>query len=188
MKVNGVIAEHEDDKGSELTAKKGYVYYLKEVPDTYLHAKFAFIYNVKVMEENPEPGTEGAGNIEHIYLLTAADDALYSKVGFRTVAEQHNADAAYAIAEVTKGILTPKFVVIQRECTALGIDEKPTEITADSAFKLNGYLCVLQCDELIAQDFTMLPSWETLDGVVIGNAPLYCDGTATNITVSEEQP
>ena len=188
VKVNGVIAEHEDDKGSELTAKKGYVYYLKEVPDTYLHAKFAFIYNVKVMEENPEPGTEGAGNIEHIYLLTAADDALYSKVGFRTVAEQHNADAAYAIAEVTKGILTPKFVVIQRECTALGIDEKPTEITADSAFKLNGYLCVLQCDELIAQDFTMLPSWETLDGVVIGNAPLYCDGTATNITVSEEQP
>ena len=188
VKVNGETVIHNEDAGSALYPDDGAVYFLKEVPDTYLHAKFAFIYNVKVMEENPEPGTEGAGNIEHIYLLTAADDALYSKVGFRTVAEQHNADAAYAIAEVTKGILTPKFVVIQRECTALGIDEKPTEITADSAFKLNGYLCVLQCDELIAQDFTMLPSWETLDGVVIGNAPLYCDGTETTIVVSADQP
>ncbi len=173
-----------DVNGKTMKPVADTIYYLKEVPDTYLHSKYAFVYTTDgVTDPNPEPGTAGALKLDQFYFLTAVDDTCYKSVGFRT-GNDYTAAAALTSWE-NSATLTPKFTIIQKECVPLGIPARTVTITPTSFTGLTrGYVGVLRDDKVVANagSKTMLPSWLTLDGVVVGNAPLDLTITSNNVT------
>ena len=60
-----------DEIGTAMTPEAGKTYFLKEVPNTYLHPATYVVYD-----------THNENKIVNLYLLTATDDANYSSVGF----------------------------------------------------------------------------------------------------------
>ncbi len=174
-----------DVNGETMKPKADTIYYLKEVPDTYLHSKYAFVYTTDgVTVPNPEPGTDGALKLDQFYYLTAVDDTAYKSVGFRT-GNDYTAAAALTSWE-NSATLTPKFTIIQKECAALNIPARTVTITPTSFTGLTrGYVGVLRDDSVVATagTRTMLPSWLTLDGVVVGStAPLKITIETNNVT------
>ncbi len=172
-----------DVNGQTMKPQSNTIYFLKEVPDDYLHSKYAFVYTVDpVQQTNPDPGTEGAIKLDHFYYLTVVDDACYKSIGFRSGDDY--AAAAAQTEWAKKAAITSKFTIVQKACPSLGIPERYVSITPDQFSNIQrGYIGFLQDDSVIEKtSLTMLPSWLTLDGVVVGNAPLDLTITDNNIT------
>ena len=86
------------DSGFTLEPVAGTTYYLKEVPNTYLHPATYVVYD-----------THDGNQIVNLYLLTATDDANYSSVGFDVTGsgivddyEQLGTDRLYEKVEVRR--------------------------------------------------------------------------------------
>ena len=84
--------------GTAMTPVAGTTYYLKEVPNTYLHPATYVVYD-----------THDGNQIVDLYLLTATDDANYSSVGFDVTGsgidddyEQLGTDRLYEKVEVRR--------------------------------------------------------------------------------------
>ena len=168
VKVNGETIQHNEAPGNAITPAVGQVYYLKEVPETYLTTKYLYTY--ETMEG------ENEGVIQNFFMLTVMDDAFYKEIGFRTVEGADSVEAAAHAGITPRTAIAGKFEVIQR---GNGISTSPrcndTVVTVDpSNFGLTrGYIAVTQADDLITQEagksFTVMPAWETLDGVEVNS-------------------
>lgn len=185
-KAYGYGDQSEAPSGDHLIPTAGTVYYLKEVPETYLTTKYLYTY--ETMEG------ENEGVIQNFFMLTVMDDAFYKEIGFRTV------EGAETVRDATNADITPrtaiasKFEVIQR---GNGIAGHPrcndTVVTVDpSSFGLTrGYIAVTQADALITEEagksFTVMPAWETLDGVEVNShGTLKLDVSSDKKTIDYE--
>ena len=173
-KANAYQAADDAEPGNALHPKVGTVYYLKEVPQTYLASKFQYVYD-----------TLQNDRILNLFLLTLVDDSLYADVGFR-VADGADLTAAGNAALTSRDRLASSFTIVQKGNGIPGHErEKDVAVTTDaSKFGLTrGYVAVKQLDSLVVENntFTMLPTWQTLDGVTVGSkAPLA-------LTVNEDK-
>ena len=170
----------DDVNGETMKPVGDAIYYLKEVPELYLHSYYAYVYGIeKPTNDNPNP--EDALSIDAVYLLTAVDDNNYKTIGFRTGSD-------YAAATAEGNAITPKtalatnFMLIQKENQSLGIKAHTSTISASALAGRRGYIAVLK--QASPASVTMLPSWKTLDGVVIGNVPLDLTVSTNTVTPS----
>ncbi|MDO4413692.1 MAG: vWA domain-containing protein [Erysipelotrichaceae bacterium] len=154
-------------KGTDLEPVAGTVYYLKEVPDTYLRPYIQIVYD-----------TYNSNSLVKLFKITATDDANYTEAGFN---DANADDASKKLAATIK---------ITNEIT-----KKVTTLTAKSVFGVpRGYLTSI--DTKIGEEtFGMLPYFKTLDGVKVygvvnrtvdpGNKT-YTNKVKPGITTSEE--
>ena len=147
-------------KGTELKPVAGEIYFIKEVPITYLSSKFVYLYDTDTTE------------ISTLYLMTVLDDNLYSKMGFKIGSGE--AIPSSETVDHPKEFLARTYTIIQKGNEENGHPET-SYVYSPANFGVNsGILAVSNLsDELLkVGTFTMYPSWETLDGVVISNNPL----------------
>lgn len=153
------------DKGTAITPEVGKTYFLKEVPNTYLHPVTYVVYD-----------TSDNNSIKKLYLMTATDDANYSKVGFNTtnttggIPERDIDGALYEEVKVSK------------------VGEEYDTLTSNNVFNIDG--CMAASDDIAEKyviengTYTEIPYFVTLDGVkVTGNQKLKVylrDTTYTN--------
>lgn len=135
-------------KGTEMTPSSDTVYYLKEVPDTYLRPYMSFVYHYK--QEN---------RLVALRLITAVDDANYKKVGFYVTHDD----------EETK-VPVPNLAATLKIANA---DGTSSILTAKKAFNAvpRGYLSCSDQTALLQQAgnyaFTMAQYYITPDGVTV---------------------
>lgn len=157
-----------DAQGNQISPVPGTVYYLKEVPSTYLTSKVAYTYDTKAADKD----------IQDIWLLTLADDSNYSQVGFKTVTGQ---DAeALDDARLEKADTVAKTFTLKPAAPSNGGEALPavTFTSAHFGFKDGeaGYVAVKRATSLVNEgqpSFSMLPGWVTLDGIAIYNNGTY---------------
>lgn len=141
------------DKGTAITPVVGTTYFLKEVPNTYLRPVTYIVYD-----------TVDGNKIKKLYLMTATDDANYSRVGFNTVSTNSvlNEDginaALYNKMNVTKD------------------GEVYASLDAQTIFNVSGYLASSEDkpNYIVANvNYTEIPYFVTLDNVTVtGNQKL----------------
>lgn len=172
--------------GNHMFPVMGTVYYLKEVPEQYLTTKYLYTY--ETMEG------ENEGVIQNFFMLTVMDDAFYKEIGFRTV------EGAKNVQEATNADITPrtaiagKFEVIQRGNHIAGhprCDDKIVTVDPSNFGLTRGFIAVTQADALITEEagksFTVMPAWETLDGVEVNShGTLKLDVTSDKKTIRNE--
>ena len=136
-------------KGTEAEITTGSVYFLKEVPDSYLKPYMSFVYATKI-EGQP---------LQYLRLITAVDDANYSGVGFYVIDDKG----------VTK-------VPVDKLAATLKIsksDGSTSTLTAKKAFSEvpRGYLSCADQSALLLKDdeyeFNVAQYYTTLDGVTV---------------------
>ena len=134
----------------------GETYFLKEVPNTYLHPATYVVYD-----------THDSNQIVDLYLLTATDDANYSSVGFDVTGTAANeivtltTDSLYDTVEVNKEGLTDPYDTL----TAHDVFGVPDGLLALSEPKAE----YIQANA----NYVEAPYFVTLDGVkVTGNQNL----------------
>ena len=136
-------------KGTELTPVNGDVYFLKEVPEAYLHNRVQYVYDRSKDYE-----------IEQLFTMTAVDDSLYTSVGFNIVVTTKDYEQAK---------LCSKYTFTQR-----GPGAETEIITASNTYFANvprGFVGVYDdgTNNVISIEtgtkFTVTPTWTTLDGV-----------------------
>ena len=179
--ANGVVAA--DVNGETMKPQNDAIYYLKEVPEVYLQSRYAYVYSTK------QAGSDEVVSLDNLFLLTVVDDGNYKGVSFRTGASL--AAAAGQSSWTTNAVLTPRFTIVQVESQHSGTDPTIDTYTPQDLIGggQKGYIAVQGFDDLLnAEAFTMLPSWQTFDGVVVGNNPMNLTVGDTEITISEEQP
>lgn len=142
-----------DEIGTAMTPEAGETYFLKEVPNTYLHPATYVVYD-----------THANNQIVDLYLLTATDDANYSSVGFDVTGT-----AVTNSPEDVSGTLYAQ-VEVERNGTHY------ETLEALDKFGVSGYLALSETkDSYIKanQNYTQIPYFVTLDGVkVTGNQKL----------------
>ena len=133
------------DDGTQLAPEANAVYFLKEVPNTYLHSRIAYIYDVN-----------NGNKLEDLYLLTAVDDNNYRAVTFKVVKDEEYA---------TK--ITSSFTIVHRNSTRKAVTN------AESFGLTRGYIDFAETKALLKEgtQFTMIPQWRTMDGVLVNGAP-----------------
>ena len=141
------------DSGFTLEPVAGTTYYLKEVPNTYLHPATYVVYD-----------THDGNQIVNLYLLTATDDANYSSVGFDVTGT-----AVTNSPEDVSGTLYAQ-VEVERNGTHY------ETLEALDKFGVSGYLALSETKDSYInanQNYTQIPYFVTLDGVkVTGNQKL----------------
>lgn len=147
-----------DINGKTMRPVPGTVYYLKEVPEAYLAPKFQYVYD-----------TAQNNNILNLFMLSVVDDSYYSKIGFKLAENVQNyTNAASSDSIELRNMLVKSFTIEQKGQG--GASGKKVTTTASNFTSVSaGKVAVLQLDNHIASNkmFTMLPSWETLDGVQV---------------------
>lgn len=143
------------DSGFTLEPVAGTTYYLKEVPNTYLHPATYVVYD-----------THDGNQIVDLYLLTATDDANYSSVGFEVSGTAVNSGSSPVASE---GLYNE--VVVKKNGQTY---KEP--LTASEMFGVNGLLALSDTTwDNIAEDanYVEIPYFVTLDDVkVTGNQDL----------------
>lgn len=144
-----------DEIGTAMTPEAGKTYFLKEVPNTYLHPATYVVYD-----------THNENKIVNLYLLTATDDANYSSVGFEVTGTAVNSGSSPVASE---GLYNE--VVVKKNGQ---IYNDP--LTASDMFGVNGLLALSDTTwDNIAENanYVEIPYFVTLDGVkVTGNQDL----------------
>lgn len=144
-----------DISGFEMEPVAGTTYYLKEVPNTYLHPATYVVYD-----------THDSNQIVDLYLLTATDDANYSSVGFEVTGMAVNSGSSPVASE---GLYNE--VVVKKNGQTY---KEP--LTASEMFGVNGLLALSDTTwDNIAENanYVEIPYFVTLDGVkVTGNQNL----------------
>ena len=184
-----------DVKAETMRPVAGSVYYLKEVPDTYLANKFYYVYdnfNDLVDEEGnlideegnliPEGGDPVKTKLlQNLYFLSVIDDTNYATIGYKIIDEVDETEADDSMAEtlfegITKRTAIAKSVNFVQQNADVSDPENPTDLTTtvrptDFTGIQGGYLEMLQLDNYISPDnaFTVRPTWETLDGVQVSS-------------------
>ena len=166
-KASAANAANGDAQGNQISPVPGTVYYLKEVPSTYLTSKVAYSYDLNTAD------------IQEIWLLTLADDSNYSQIGFKTV----NGQDAEALddAKLEKANAVTKAFTLKPAAPSNGgpaLSDPVTFTSADFGFKDGeaGYIAVTRAQDFINEgkpSFSMLPGWVTLDGIAIYNNGTY---------------
>jgi len=136
---------HSDAAGTNVTPVAGTVYYLKEVPQTYLQNKMVYVYHALHGDE-----------IKGMYLLTVVDDSAYQSVYF-------NIDGVANSYET----LARSFTLAVDDW---GEDPSLTYTAASFGTNLtNGYVAVKMLDNDTylqeGKSFVVTPAWKTMDGV-----------------------
>jgi hypothetical protein len=168
-KAYGYGDQAEAPSGRRLVPEVGEVYYLKEVPETYLTTKFLYTYDKDKENE-----------IQDFFMLTLVDDSYYSRVGFRTVENAETVAAAATGEIVDRQSLAGYFTLTQK-------NHDPVTINASSFGLSSGYVGIKQYNDYIAagKSFTLMPAWETYDGVEVnshGTLKLSVDADKTSIS------
>ncbi len=165
-----------DAKGSSLVPEAGEVYYLKEVPESYLTARAAWTLDLTTTN-----GEDGPHPIKDIFLFTVTDDNNYQKdtTGFKILSNSADAAAAQNSSVTKMTTLARSFKLIQKGNPDYTANGAPVEYTIDPAHfgVSSGYIAVYQATALATaqQGFTMIPSWTTPDGITVTNDPVYFD-------------
>jgi hypothetical protein len=135
------------DKGTAMTPAAGTVYYLKEVPDSYLRPYVQIVYD----EYNEN-------KIVKLYKVTAVDDSNYTQAGFYNGASDDSSTTLSATLKIKKGdeLITT--------LTAKGVFDGKTYPDKNTTVP-RGYLTAKE--NSFAASFTMQPYWKTLDGVKV---------------------
>ena len=144
-------------KGTELAPKAGDVYFLKEVPEAFLHNRIQYIYDWSKDFE-----------IEQLFSMTAVDDALYTTVGFDMVVIVEDVNGDTKVAK-----LCGSYTFNQHN------DPKQTEVIKATSFAgvPNGYVGVYDDGAVkfipidTSTQFVVTPCWTTLDGVKVLGTP-----------------
>ena len=170
-KAYGYGNQAEAPSGRRLVPEVGEVYYLKEVPETYLTTKFLYTYDKDKENE-----------IQDFFMLTLVDDSYYSRVGFRTVENAETVAAAATGEIVDRQSLAGYFTLTQK-------NHDPVTINAASFGLSSGYVGIKQYNDYIAagKSFSLMPAWETYDGVEVnshGTLKLTVDEDKTSIEYS----
>ena len=170
-KAFGYGKQAEAPSGDKLVPEVGTVYYLKEVPETYLTTKFLYTYDKDKENE-----------IQDFFMLTLVDDSNYGRVGFRTVQNAETVEAAARGEIVDRQSLASYFTLTQK-------NHDPVTVNAASFGLSSGYVGVKQYNDYIAagKSFTLMPAWETYDGVEVnshGTLKLTVDAAKTSISYS----
>ena len=139
--------------GTALAPKAGDVYFLKEVPEAFLHNRIQYIYDWSKDYE-----------IEQLFSMTAVDDALYTTVGFDMVVIVEDVNGDTKVAK-----LCGYYTFNQHN------DASQTEVIKATSFAgvPNGYVGVYDdgTAKFIPIDtstqFVVTPCWTTLDGVKV---------------------
>ena len=149
--------------GDQMEPEENAVYYLKEVPSSYLTSKVLFTYDLQ--QEN---------KIVDLWLLSLTDDSNYQDVGFQH-ASGKSASAVNAATPVTREALTRSFTLLQKKPDGNHVTIK-VEAKDFGCKEGCGLVAVKHLASLTSNgnpDFTMLPYWTTPDGVTIHNNALY---------------
>ena len=171
----GTVEETGGGIGTAMTVVGGEIYYLKEVPNGYIRPYIHYTYDERA-EGNP---------ITHLYVITAADDKNYAKVGYvlSTGTELTNA------ANVSLAITIKKYDgTIDALLTASGV-YKEKKYQDGKVTLPRGYLYWSDVTSTIGigNDFTYRPTWETLDGVKVGGFTVRSvTGSAFETTIAVE--
>lgn|GEM_PF-5609213 len=135
-------------KGDELVVSQiqaDDLFYLKEVPNTYLGSAGRYVYDY-------------ADNflVKQMYLLTAIDDSLYGEAGY------------YVITAYEKAKIAGSFKYQQRNSTT------STTIKASDLGVTRGYVAVVDAsghiENVTSDGMIIKPYWKTLDGVTVETA------------------
>ena len=181
-------AQKADVNGENMKPVANTIYYLKEVPDAYLHSYYAYVLSVKTAGSEPDPDTkpEQIESVDAVYLLTVVDDNNYKTTGMRTGTGYSGAEAATLTARTS---IANKFTLVQKESATTPANSHTYTASYLSNEQLSrGYISVNRLDDVSERTFTMLPSWKTLDGVTIGStAPLDVTIGEKNVTDSETE-
>lgn len=147
------------DNGTAMHPVAGTTYYLKEVPNTYLHPATYIVYD-----------TIDNNQIVQLYLITATDDRNYSSVGYDvtlngiTVGNNENSDVV--VASLSDQVTVKKD----------GQDYQTLNVETVFSDLDSGYLAIsANKSEYIVRNanYVEKPYWVTLDGVkVTGNQNL----------------
>ena len=135
-------------KGTELAPKAGDVYFLKEVPEAYLHNRVQYVYDWSKDNE-----------IEQLFTMTAVDDSLYTEVGFDIVVTEDGHEIAR---------LCTTYTFKQRNS-----DQTESIKTTDINNAPHGFVGVYDdgTKNIIPiqanTEFIVTPNWTTLDGVKV---------------------
>ena len=166
------------ESGKSMSAPAiGTVIYLKEVPKTYLATRAVWIVDENGLADGAQPP------MVNFFLLTVIDDSNYSKVGFKILNGEHNADAVLALNDdqIQAAAVSKSFTISMQQHDGSYI-QKTFDGTYFSLYNTN-YVAVLQDTSLInAGDFTVCCSWMTLDGVRQDNCPYAFNTTQTAVT------
>ena len=142
-------------KGTEMTPSMDTVYYLKEVPDSYLKPYMSFVYHTKHKDDS--------GNLDYplvaLRLITAVDDVNYSGVGFYMNHDDED-------TQVSVSSLAATLKITNSDGTSSALTAKKLFVGVP-----RGYLsCSDQTSLLEGADeyeFTMAQYFTTLDGVTV---------------------
>ncbi|MBQ1372185.1 MAG: hypothetical protein IIY70_04565 [Oscillospiraceae bacterium] len=143
--------------GTGMLPQAGAVYYLKEVPDSYLANRTVAVYNKNTFE------------ISRIYLLSVTDDSAYKRIDYKLLQNpsQTGDDLLQALTEsetVVSGMLSGTFVVNIR-------GEDPSRYTSEYFdCPAGGIVSVidLMTGALDASTvYAARPCWTTFDGVEV---------------------
>lgn len=156
-------------KGSSLVPEAGKVYYLKEVPESYLTSRIAWTYD-----------TVQKGKVIDVFLLSVFDDNNYSDYGFYYVDEvsgeklspEYKEDGAPVRQRTTDKHLAKTFSLVTKPADG-GEQLDPVVIDAPTFGVTYGNIAVSRQTAFAEADaFSMLPTWTTLDGVEVTNDPV----------------
>ena len=134
--------------GTELDPNPGDVYFLKEVPEAYLHNRVQYVYDWSKDNE-----------IEQLFTMTAVDDSLYTEFGFDIVVTEDGHEIAR---------LCTTYTFKQRNS-----DQTESIKTTDINNAPHGFVGVYDdgTKNIIPiqanTEFIVTPNWTTLDGVKV---------------------
>ncbi len=150
------------DEGNKLSPVAGEVYYLKEVPESYLTSRIAWTYD-----------TVQRGKVIDVFLLSVVDDNNYSSVAFRTVNGVAGEGAGLGSGTLTTdNHLAKTFSLVTKPADG-GEQLDPVVIDPSTFGVTYGNIAVSRQTAFAEADaFSMLPTWTTLDGVVVTNDPV----------------
>ena len=143
----GTAGTNGGGKGTAMTPVAGTVYYLKEVPTSYLRPYIHYTY------DNVDPGKP----IRRMYMITATDDANYTSAG--SVIDPGTSETKAETKSLLVRISKP--------------DGSTETLTAASLFGgltppvTRGYLFWSDISSYIGTGLKYTPCWTTLDGVLI---------------------
>lgn len=151
-----------DGCGLEMNPKANTVYYLKEVPNSYIRPYIHIVYDINHTGSDGNPDNP----LTELRMITAVDDANYTDAGFYYV-ENSTPD------EKTAGRLATLVNISQNGATVKALTAKSifgAKVYPDRTTNIpRGYLTVVNLTDSLdsLSTFTMHPYFKTFDGVMV---------------------
>ena len=167
--------------GTELVPTAGTVYYLKEVPVSYLPARMIAVHETG----NNDGADVTSGTISALYLLTAVDDVNYASYGFLKAATEAGLNGA-----PQKSTISKRFRVYYKDADG-NTHLKATYYAHDlnnGIAENDGYVISYQVPVENGKGAYILPTWVTLDGVAVSQNEVYYNVSADGNTVTWNPP